>query len=66
MTFIKKEYLVRKTTARKGEGMPSTRNWWIPTFFGNGLTCRVLIGLVHFPPKYAGKKVRFKLEVIKE
>jgi len=49
-----------------GDMIHAFRNWWLVKFSSNGKCGVVAIGQITIPKKYVGKKVRFKLVVMKE
>jgi hypothetical protein len=70
MAYVnKKGYLERKT--RTGTKNPhsksSVRNWWMVKSSGTGYSVKLgKYGEISCLKKYAGKRVRFKIEEVKE
>ena len=62
-------YLERKTSGRnrgKGFGKTIYRNWWLVKWFDTRNQGIISFSQIYLPPQYIGKRVRFKIEVIKE
>ena len=65
MTFERGGYIVHVARPGPGRVGPNAffRDWWLVKYKGGGC-CGVSLGSVTLPNSYAGKKVRFKIEVI--
>ncbi len=64
----KQGYIERKGPGKyrgKGYGINIWRNWWLIKYqhVNSG---KVSLGQVYLPKEYIGKKVRFKIEIMKE
>ena len=62
-----KGYLERNVSKDKNNNAQATyRVWYMPKYSSRGTYAEVSLGNVIMPKKYAGKKVVFRMEVLKD